>query len=74
MFYVFSPTGQSLNPRNGNIGKSSLGRRGHSWTWSGEPLLDGLACSLREEEGILFLGAKLTSLMLCCQLSILFTF
>lgn len=48
MFYLppFPPTGRSLNPRNGSIGKSSLGHRGHSGIQSCEPLLDGLACFL----------------------------
>lgn len=28
-FIFFSPTDQNRNPRNGSIGKSSLGQRGH---------------------------------------------
>lgn len=57
MFYLFPspPTGQSLNPRNGSIGKSSLG---HSGIQSDEPLLDGLACFLWG----FFLEIKLNSL------------
>lgn len=30
-------TGQSLNPKNGSIGKTFLGYKGHSGTWNGEP-------------------------------------
>lgn len=28
-FIFYCPTGQNLNPRNGSIGKSSSGNRGH---------------------------------------------
>lgn len=60
MFYLFSPPiGQSLNPRNGSIGKSSLGHRGYSGIQSGEPLLGGLACFLWG----FFLEIKLNSLI-----------
>lgn len=52
-------TGQSLNPRNGSTGKSSLGYRGHSGIQSSEPLLDGFACFLWG----FFLKIKLNSLI-----------